>query len=114
MEGKRYDTPKPVSAGDIVEVQIESVGGKGDGIGKIDGFVIFVKGAQRDKKYKVKVVDVKRTYAMGEIVGEASESAAKEESKTGEEETPASDDETPADEPEDESVEDDSTDEEEE
>ena len=106
MEGKRYDTPKPVSAGDVVEVQIESVGGKGDGIGKIDGFVIFVKGAQRDKKYKVKVVDVKRTYAMGEIVGEATgESAPKEE--TPEEKAPASEEETPADETDDESVEDD-------
>ena len=32
----------PVKVGDIVEVKIEAVGEKGDGIAKIKGFVLFI------------------------------------------------------------------------
>ncbi len=34
----------PVKEGDIVEAKCEAIGEKGDGICKIDGFVIFVPG----------------------------------------------------------------------
>ncbi len=63
---KSFDVPKPVAVGDVVEVTIQSVGGQGDGIAKKDGFVIFVKGAQKGETCKVKITDVKRTYAVGE------------------------------------------------
>lgn len=65
---KSFEIPKPVAVGDEVEVTIMSVGGQGDGIAKKDGFVIFVKGAQKGETCKVKIVDVKRTYAVGEKV----------------------------------------------
>ncbi len=65
---RRFETPKPVSVGDVVEVTVESVGGKGDGIAKKDGFVIFIKGAQKGETCKVKITEVKRTYAVGEKV----------------------------------------------
>jgi predicted RNA-binding protein with TRAM domain len=63
---KRFDAPKPVAVGDVVDVTIESQGGQGDGIAKVDGFVVFVKGAQKGETCKVKIADVKRTYAVGE------------------------------------------------
>lgn len=65
---KKFETPKPVAIGDTIDVTIESVGGQGDGIAKVDGFIIFVKGAQKGENCKIKVVDVKRTYATGEKV----------------------------------------------
>ena len=65
---KSFEIPKPVAVGDKVEVTIMSVGGQGDGIAKKDGFVIFVKGAQKGETCKVNIVDVKRTYAVGEKV----------------------------------------------
>ncbi len=69
---KRFEIPKPVAVGDEVEVTIESVGGQGDGIAKVSGFVVFVKGAKKDEHIKIKITDLKRTYALGEKVGEAS------------------------------------------
>ncbi len=63
---KSFEVPKPVAVGDVVELTIMSVGGQGDGIAKKDGFVVFVKGAQKGETCKVKIVDVKRTYAVGE------------------------------------------------
>jgi predicted RNA-binding protein with TRAM domain len=67
-ERKKFEMPKPVAIGDILEVDIESVGGRGDGIAKKDSFVIFIKGAQKGEKCSVKITDVKRTYATGEKV----------------------------------------------
>jgi predicted RNA-binding protein with TRAM domain len=88
MPYKKFETPKPVSVGDEIDVTIESVGGQGDGIAKVDGFVVFVKGAAKDERLKVKITDVRRTYAVGEKVGEAApaEEAPAEEKETAAEE----------------------------
>ena len=68
VKKKGFETPKPVAVGDVVEVEITAVGGRGDGIAKIDSFVIFVKGGQKDEKCKVKIVSVGRTHATAEKV----------------------------------------------
>ncbi len=72
---KKFQVPKPVAVGDLVDVSIESVGGQGDGIAKVEGFIVFVKGAARGEKCRVKIVDVKRTFAVGEKVGPAADKA---------------------------------------
>jgi predicted RNA-binding protein with TRAM domain len=69
--GSRYggpSTPKPVKTGDELEVKVEEVASKGDGIAKKDGFVIFVKGAKKGDTVKVRITDVKERYAQGEII----------------------------------------------
>jgi predicted RNA-binding protein with TRAM domain len=67
-EKKGFDLPKPVKEGDVFEVTIESVGTKGDGIAKKDGFVIFVPNAKKGETVKVKITSLKRTFGVGEIV----------------------------------------------
>jgi len=90
---KKFETPKPVAVGDEVDVTIESVGGQGDGIAKVSGFVVFVKGAKKGERLRVKITDVKRTYAVGEKVGAAGPATSEgkddedEEEEEGEEET---------------------------
>jgi len=64
---KKFEIPKPVAVGDVVDVTIESQGGQGDGIAKVSGFVVFVKGAKKGDSCRVKISDVKRTYAIGEV-----------------------------------------------
>jgi predicted RNA-binding protein with TRAM domain len=63
-----YFAPKPVKPGDEVEVEIEAVASKGDGVAKKDGFVIFIKGVKQGDKVKVKITDVKARFAIGEVV----------------------------------------------
>jgi 23S rRNA (uridine2552-2'-O)-methyltransferase len=64
---KRFSgIPKPVAVGDVIELTIESQGTRGDGIAKKDNFVIFVKGANQGETCKVKIIEVKRTFANGE------------------------------------------------
>jgi len=45
----------PVEVDGEYDVTIEAIGGKGDGIAKINGFVIFVPDTQVDEQCRVKV-----------------------------------------------------------
>ena len=63
-----YFLPKPVKVGDEVDVKVEAVASKGDGIARKDGFVIFIKGAKEGDQIKVKITDVKARFAIGELV----------------------------------------------
>jgi predicted RNA-binding protein with TRAM domain len=62
----------PVREGEEIDVNIEAVGEKGDGIAKKEGFVIFVPNTQVGQNVKVKVTKVLRKVAFGEVVGEGS------------------------------------------
>lgn len=61
------DFDKPVSEGDIVELEVEDLGSKGDGIARKEGFVIFVPGGEVDETYDVEITSVGRKFAFGEI-----------------------------------------------
>lgn len=60
--------PKPVEVGEEIEVTIESVGAKGDGIAKKEGFVIFVPKAEKGETLKVRITEIKTSFAIGERV----------------------------------------------
>lgn len=59
---------KPVQVGDELEVKIISKGGKGDGIAKVKGLVVFVPGGEAGQEAKVRITKVLRNFAVGEIV----------------------------------------------
>ncbi len=48
----------PISEGETHEVSIKSVGEKGDGIARINGFVVFVSGTKKGDYVKVKITKV--------------------------------------------------------
>lgn len=61
------DFDKPVSEGETVELDIEDLGSKGDGIARKEGFVIFVPGGEVGESYDVEITSVGRKFAFGEI-----------------------------------------------
>jgi len=61
----------PVKEGETYQVKIESIGREGDGIAKIDGFVVFIPGTQVGDQLDVKINKVTRRVAFGEKVGTA-------------------------------------------
>lgn len=61
--------PKPVAVGDELDVTIEAVASRGDGIAKKDGFVIFIKGAEQGKTVHIRITDVRQRYSVGEVIG---------------------------------------------
>ncbi len=62
------DMPKPVKVGDELDVTIEAVAAKGDGIAKKDGFVIFVPGTAQGETIKIRITAVKPSCAVAEKV----------------------------------------------
>jgi len=61
----------PVKVGDEVEVRVEAVGGKGDGIAKKDGFVLFVPGTKAGDNVRIKITRVLDKVGFAEVVGKA-------------------------------------------
>jgi len=80
---------KPIKEGDLIDVTIESTGAKGDGIAKIDNFVIIVPDVQEGDQVKVKITRVLKKMAFAEKVDGESEEAPTEETAEETEETPA-------------------------
>ncbi|VVC02072.1 TRAM domain protein [uncultured archaeon] len=66
--GNFSDMPKPVKVGDELDVTIEAVAAKGDGIAKKEGFVIFVPGATQGETCKIRVTQVKASSAVAEKI----------------------------------------------
>ena len=62
----KAELPK-VSVGNIIEVKIDAIGQKGDGIGRMEGFTIFVPGAQRGATVKVKIKTISGKLAFTEL-----------------------------------------------
>jgi predicted RNA-binding protein with TRAM domain len=64
--GGRPFIPKPIKEGDEIDLTIEAMGSRGDGIGKIEGFVVFVPGVQTGETVKVKIKEIRGRSAIGE------------------------------------------------
>ncbi len=76
----------PVRVGDEIDVKIEAVGEKGDGIAKVKGFVLFVPNTSQGDNVKVRITKVLRKVGFAEVVGEGSAQAEKQEGESSEEE----------------------------
>lgn len=74
----------PVKVGDELDVKIEAVGEKGDGIAKKDGFVLFVPGAKQGDEVRIRVTRVLQKVGFAEVVGQK-EGGSEEPSEQAEE-----------------------------
>ena len=52
---------------DIYEVIINDEDDIGNGITRIDNFVVFIPYAQKDAKIKIKIIKVNKRFAIGKI-----------------------------------------------
>jgi predicted RNA-binding protein with TRAM domain len=59
---------KPVEVGKEYDVQVTETSYKGDGVARVQGFVIFVKNGRTGENVKVKVNSVGSRFAIAEIV----------------------------------------------
>ena len=58
----------PINVGDEYDVKIEDVGRDGDGIARIEGFVVFVSGAKLGDEVKIKINSTRRNFGFADIV----------------------------------------------
>jgi predicted RNA-binding protein with TRAM domain len=71
---KRYNSGRPlfgkspVKENEEVEVVIDDIGSKGDGIAKISGYLIFVPRSKIGERVRVRILSVREKFAVAERV----------------------------------------------
>lgn len=63
--GESYDAP--VAEGTEYDVTIEDIAREGDGIARVQGFVVFVPGTKIGDNVKIKVDKVMRRFAIASV-----------------------------------------------
>lgn len=87
--GRFSDKPKPVKVGEEYNVTINDVGAKGDGITKIENFIVFVAGVSKGENCRIRIKEVANKFAIAEKIGEASSATEEVESESGSDEEEA-------------------------
>ncbi len=83
--GIGFGATPPVNEGETYDVKIEDIGKEGDGVAKVNNFVVFIPNTKVGDEVTIKVTKVLRTLAFGEVLGE-SEGEAEEEDTLEEDE----------------------------
>jgi predicted RNA-binding protein with TRAM domain len=60
--------PSPVKEGEEYDIVIDDIGSKGDGIGKIQGFRVYVPETKIGDRVKVKIVSVGGNFAIAKRI----------------------------------------------
>jgi len=63
-----FFTSAPVRQNQELEVVIDDIGSRGDGIAKIQGFLIFVPRSKIGERVKVRIVSVSEKFAVGQKI----------------------------------------------
>ena len=50
------------------DVEILRENNEGDGVASVNGFIVFVKGALKNEKVKIKIDEVNKNYTVGSII----------------------------------------------
>lgn len=61
--------PKPIKVGEEVDVEITSTGSRGDGVAKVEGYTIFVKGAQEGDRCRIRINRCFPNFAIADRLG---------------------------------------------
>jgi predicted RNA-binding protein with TRAM domain len=64
-DGSSVGAPAPVEVGKEYDVSIEDIAREGDGIARIEGFVIFVADAKVGDSARIQIDKVMRRFAIG-------------------------------------------------
>jgi predicted RNA-binding protein with TRAM domain len=64
----RNFAPKPVQVGKEYDVDVTEISRQGDGIARVQGFVVFVKNGKVGQKVKIQVNQVGNRFATAAIV----------------------------------------------
>jgi predicted RNA-binding protein with TRAM domain len=64
----RFHVKTPVEFDEEYEAKIENMSERGDGIAKIEGFVIFVPDTKLGEQVMFKITRVGKRFAIGELV----------------------------------------------
>jgi predicted RNA-binding protein with TRAM domain len=66
--GSRFGGPKPVETGKEYDVQVTEISRKGDGVARVQGFIVFVKGGRVGHRTRVRITHVGDRFATAETI----------------------------------------------
>ncbi|MCL2143634.1 MAG: translation initiation factor IF-2 subunit beta [Methanomassiliicoccaceae archaeon] len=70
-KSSKSDTSSELRSGDIIEILIHDVGKKGDGVGKMQNYLVIVPGTAKGARVKVKITNISGTTAFGSVTQDA-------------------------------------------
>jgi len=65
---RTYFSAKPVKIGDELDITISEVSRRGDGLARVQGFVIFVPNTKQGDNVKIKITQVRPSHAVGQVI----------------------------------------------
>jgi predicted RNA-binding protein with TRAM domain len=71
---------KPVEVGKEYNVTISDTSKRGEGIARIEGFVVFVPGTRQGQNVRIRVTQVSERFASGQVVQSPESTATSSES----------------------------------
>ncbi|MDG6926109.1 MAG: TRAM domain-containing protein [Nitrososphaerota archaeon] len=66
--GSQYFREKPVKVGDEMDVTISEVSRRGDGVTRVQGYVIFIPTGRQGQQARIRVTTIRPNFAIAEIV----------------------------------------------
>jgi predicted RNA-binding protein with TRAM domain len=63
-----YFREKPVKLGEELDVSISELSKRGDGVARVQGYVIFVPKCQQGQQVRIKITMIRPSYAVAEVV----------------------------------------------
>jgi predicted RNA-binding protein with TRAM domain len=67
----QFSKEKPVKVGEEIDVTISEVSRRGDGVARIQGFVIFIPNTKQGMQAKIRIKEIRPNFATAELVESA-------------------------------------------
>jgi predicted RNA-binding protein with TRAM domain len=65
---RAYFQAKPVKVGDELDVTIADTSRRGDGLTRVQGFVIFVPNTKQGDAVRIRITQIRPSYGIGQVV----------------------------------------------
>ncbi len=65
---KIFFKPKPVKVGDELEVTVSEVSRRGDGLIRVEGYVIFIPNTKQGDTVKIRITQIRPNYAVAQVI----------------------------------------------
>ena len=59
---------KPVKVGEEIDVTVSEISRRGDGVARIQGFVIFIPTAKQGTQAKIRIKEIRPNFATAELI----------------------------------------------
>ncbi len=59
---------KPVKVGEEIDVTVSEISRRGDGVARVQGFVIFIPTAKQGMQAKIRIKEIRPNFATAELV----------------------------------------------